>query len=283
MNITDVKIVADSSADVLTIETIPYASAPLTIRTSQKEYVDNAHLDVLQMVTDLLTNTEKTTTACPGIGDWLTAFGDAKYIFCVTITSGLSGSYNSAETAKREYLETHPDSKVFVIDSLSAGPELKLLIEKLREWILAGKEYEEICTAIKEYQQHTWLLFMLESVRNLANNGRVSHLIASAVGILGIRILGRASTEGTLEQLYKCRGEKKALPTMLKTLQEHQYNGGKIRIGHCFNEDAAHKIKEMIQADYPQADIEVYPMRGLCCFYAESGGVLIGFEKNMNP
>ncbi len=280
MNISDVKIVADSSADVMAIETIPYAFAPLTIRTTQKEYVDDANLDVSQMVNDLLENTEKTTTACPGIGDWLTAFGDAKYIFCITITSGLSGSYNSAETAKREFLETHPDSKVCVIDSLSAGPELKLLIEKIREWILAGKEYEEICTAIKEYQQHTGLLFSLESVRNLANNGRISHLIAGAVGILGIRIIGRASTEGTLEQLYKSRGEKKALPTLLKTLQEHHYNGGKARIGHCLNEGAALKMKDLILTEYPNADIEIYPMRGLCCFYAERGGILIGYERD---
>ena len=279
MNLSEVKIVADSSADVLNLEQIAYANAPLVIRTTQKEYVDNAELDVAQMVKDLLSNTEQTTTACPGVGDWIDAFGDAKYVFCVTITSGLSGSYNSAMTAKQNYEEAHPDRKVFVIDSLSAGPELKLLIEKIRELILAGKEYEEICTSIKQYMEHTGLIFSLESVRNLANNGRVSHLVAGAVGILGIRILGRASAEGTLEQMYKCRGEKKALPTLLKMLHDHNFNGGKLRIGHVFNDQAALKVKEMVLADYPNADIEIYPLRGLCSFYAENGGILMGFEK----
>lgn len=279
MNISDVKIVADSSADVLTIEQVAYASAPLTIRTTKKEYVDNADLDVAGLVNDMLSNTEKTTTACPGVGDWIDAFGDAKYVFCVTITSGLSGSYNSALTAKQNYEETWPDRKVFVIDSLSAGPELKLLIEKLQEYVLSGMEYEEICEKIMNYKEHTGLIFSLASVRNLANNGRVSHLVASAVGILGIRILGRASAQGTLEQLYKSRGEKKALPMLVKMLQDHNFNGGKLRIGHVLNEQTALSFKELVLAAYPQTDVEIYPLRGLCSFYAENGGVLVGFEK----
>ena len=279
MAFQNMKIVADSSSDVITIDTVPFASAPLVIITNEKEYIDNADLDVEQMATDLFTYNDKSRSACPGTGDWLDAFGDAQYVFCVTITSGLSGSYNSAEAAKIEYEEAHPDRKVFVIDSLSAGPELRLIIERLQELIIAEKSFEEICTLITKYLEHTGLIFSLESVRNLANNGRVSHLVASAVGILGIRILGRASAQGTLEQLYKVRGEKKALPMLVKMLHEHNYNGEKLRIGHCLNEAAALTFKDMVLADYPNADIEVYPLRGLCSFYAEKGGILVGFEK----
>ncbi len=279
MNISEVKIVADSAADVLTIEQVPFASAPLIIRTTKKEYVDNADLDVAGMVQDLLSNTEKTTTACPGVGDWIEAFGDAKYVFCVTITSGLSGSYNSAMVAKQNYEEQYPDRRVFVIDSLSAGPELKLIIEKLQEYVAEGRDYDEICTLIMEYKEHTGLIFSLASVRNLANNGRVSHLVASAVGILGIRILGRASAQGTLEQLYKSRGEKRALPTLLNMLKDHNFAGGKLRIGHVLNESVANQFKDMVLAAYPTTNVEIYPLRGLCSFYAENGGVLIGFEK----
>lgn len=276
---TNMKIVADSSADVLSIESVPFASAPLKIVTTQKEYVDNAELDVAQMANEMLVYSDKSSSACPGTGDWLDAFGDAEYIFCVTITSGLSGSYNSAETARCLYEETYPGRKVYVIDSLSAGPELKLIIEKLQTLILEGKSFDEICTLISEYMKYTGLLFSLESVRNLANNGRISHLVASAVGILGIRILGRASAQGTLEQLQKCRGEKKALPGLMQLLRSHNYQGGKIRIGHCLNEQAALKIKDSILTEYEKADIEIYPLRGLCSFYAEKGGILIGYEK----
>lgn len=277
----NMKIVADSSSDVFALEGegIPYASAPLKILAANKEYVDDASLDVAQMVKDLLSFSGKSSTACPSPGDWLAAFDDAPYVFCVTITSNLSGSCNAANLAKRTYEETYPDRKVCVIDSLSAGPELKLIIEKLQELIDAGRTFEEICDTIAEYQKHTGLIFMLESLRNLANNGRVSHLVAGAAGILNIRVVGRASDVGTLEPMTKSRGEKKALQALVDLLHKLGHNGGKIRIGHCLNEQAALKIKDLILSEFATAQIEIYKLGGLCSFYAEKGGLLIGFEK----
>lgn len=278
MNITDFKIVADSSADLTKLDNIDYAVVPMRIMTNEKEYVDNIELNVEAMVEELYIYDGKSTTACPGMGDWLEAFGDAKYIFCVTITSGLSGSYNSAQAARREYEETHSDRHVFVIDSLSAGPELMLIIEKLRELIIEGREYNEICTLIKAYQKHTALVFTLESLKNFSNNGRISPILAKAVGFLNIRIVGKASRVGQLEPISKPRGEKKALLGMIEAMQNMNYNGAKLCIGHCFNEPAAIKLKEMILEKFEKAEIKIYPLRGLCSFYAEKGGILIGFE-----
>lgn len=280
MNLSDIKIVADSSADLLTLDGMAFASVPMKIMTNETEYVDDADLDVVRMVDELLNYSGKSSTACPGIGDWLDAFGDAKYVFCVTITSGLSGSYNSAEAARMQYEEEHPDRHVFVIDSLSAGPELKLIIEKLKELIAEGKEFDEICSLIKEYQKHTALIFTLESLKNFANNGRVSPILAKAVGLLNIRIIGKASDVGQLEPLSKPRGEKKALLTMMDFLHNMNYNGAKLRIGHVFNESAALKMKDIVLEKFANANIEIYPLRGLCSFYAENGGILIGFECN---
>jgi len=279
MNPWNMKIVADSSSDVLAIEKIPYASVPLKISTSEKEYVDNAELDVWQMAEDLLHYTGKSGSACPGVGDWVDAFGDATYVFVVTITSNLSGSYASAMVAKQVYEENYPDRKVFVIDSLSTGGEMKLIIEKLEELIDSGLSFEEVCAAVTKYQEHGELLFMLESLQNLANNGRVSHLAAKAVGILGIRVVGRASDVGTLEQLSKCRGEKKGLATLFQYMKDYGFTGGKVRIGHCFNEGAAEKLKEMIRAEFVAANIEIFGLRGLTSFYAEKGGLIVGYEK----
>ena len=276
----NVKIVADSSSDVLTLNEFPFASAPLKIVTKEKEYVDDEQLDVTAMVEDMRSYTEKSGTACPSVGDWLAAFGDAQYVFCVTITSNLSGSYNSATVAAQEYEELHPGRRVLVIDTLSTGPEMKLIMEKLQELIRSGKDFDQVSDEIGEYLQHTGLLFMLESLKNLANNGRVSRVVASAVGILGIRILGKASDQGRLEQLVKSRGEKKALPALYQLLKQEGYAGGKVRISHCLNETAARVMQGLILAEYPGAQIEIYPARGLCSFYAEKGGILVGFEKN---
>lgn len=272
------KIVADSSADLINLKQVPFSSAPLKIITSEKEYVDNAELDVVGMINDLKSYSGKSSTSCPSVSDWLNTFSDAEHIFCVTITSNLSGSYNSAVIAKQEYEAEHPDRKVFVIDSLSAGPELKLLVEKLEELILRGKEFNQICEEITEYQKHTKLLFMLESLTNLANNGRVSKATAKIAGILGIRLVGKASDQGTLEPLEKARGEKKGLNSILQILKELGYKGGKIRISHCLNKPLAELLEIILKTEFGTTDIEIYPAGALCSFYAEKGGLLIGFE-----
>ena len=274
-----IKIIADSSSDVLSLKEVPFESVPLKIITPEKEYIDNKDLDVSQMVGELLTLNDKTKTACPSVGDWLEAFGDSEKVFCVTITSGLSGSYNSAVIAKREYEEKYPDREVFVIDSLSAGPELTLIIEKLEEFILQGKDFSDICKEIKEYQKKTGLAFMLESLKNLANNGRVNKIVAKAVGVLGIRIVGKASDVGTLEQLSKNRGEKNGIAALFETMKNLGYNGGKVRIDHCNNENGAATLEELIKAEFPSSDVGIHRCRGLCSFYAEKGGILVGFEK----
>ena len=276
-------IVADSSADLAlrdkSNQGIAFASVPLKIITSEKEYVDDASLNVEQMVEELEAYKGRSSSSCPNPSDWLDAFEDAQYVFCVTITSGLSGSYNSACMAKEEYEENHPDRKVFVIDSLSTGPEMHLIIGKLEKYILSGMDFEEICEKITKYQKHTGLIFMLESMKNLANNGRVSPLVAKLAGMLGIRVIGKASDEGTLEQLEKVRGEAKALPSIIDQMKKLGYEGGKVIIAHCINSGAAHKLKEQLKAQFKDANVDIHPCRALCSFYAERGGLLIGFEK----
>ena len=273
------KIVADSSADVFALEGVDFACAALKIITDNGEYVDDAGLDVQQMVHDLHSYNGKSSSSCPGVGDWLEAFGDAERIFCVTLTSNLSGSWNSARMAKQAYEEEFPDRKVFLLDSLSAGPEIALELEKIRELVLAGEDYEAICDAVSAYSEHTGLLFMLESMNNLANNGRVSPLVAKAAGLLGIRVVGKASDEGTLEPLDKSRGEKKALAAMIERLESEGYAGGRLRIDHCFNAAAAFNLKGQVEKHFPGAQVEIFRCGGLCSFYAEKGGLLVGFEK----
>ena len=273
----DAKIVLDSSANMATESHV--ASVPLKIITDRKEYIDDAKLNTAEMVWQLQTYNGPSSTACPSPQDWLDAFDDKPYVFCITITSGLSGSYNAANIAKADYEQEFPGRKVCVIDSLSTGGEMELIAEKLQEWIEAELSFEDICEKVKQYQKATGLLFMLESMQNLANNGRVSKIAAKAAGLLGIRVVGKASDVGTLEPLEKCRGEKKAIGALVATLTALGYEGSKVRISHCLNENAAKQLKDGILVLYPQADVKIRPTGGLCSFYAEKGGMIIGFEK----
>ena len=120
---------------------------------------------------------------------------------------------------------------------------------------------------------------MLKSLKTFANNGRVSPVVAKLVGIAGICIVGKASDEGTLEPKHKCRGEKRSLETLVTLLQEEGFKSGKISIGHCQNENAALQLKEMLLSKLKNVSIEIHKLKGLCSFYAEKGGVLVGFEK----
>lgn len=272
------KIVADSSSNMLSLTEIPFASVPLKITSAGRTYVDDEQLDVAQMVSDIRASKEKSVTACPSPEDWVRAFGDAEQVFCVTITSGLSGSYNAARLAAQEYEETYPGRRVYVVDSLSTGPEIRLIVEKLKELILAGHDFDTIVQKVEAYRKHTFLLFALQSLHNLVVNGRVSPALGTIVGLLNIRIVGRASEKGELETTDKCRGDRKAMQSMLSTLKELGYRGGRVCIDHCQNEGFATGLRDAILSAFPGAAISIGCTRGLCSYYAETGGVLMGFE-----
>ena len=274
----NVKIVADSSANLPKLSGVDYASVPLKIVTDEKEYVDDETLDTAVMVAELEAYKGRSGTSCPNVGEWLEAFGDAENVFTIAITSNLSGCHNAAVQAKTVYEEQHPGRRVCCLDSLSTGPEMVLIAENLVELIDAGLDFDAIEAQIREYMKKTHLLFSLESLDNLAKNGRVSKVVAKAAGILGIRIVGKASDVGTLQQMHKCRGEKKALQTILEEMEKHGFTGGKVRIAHGLNENGAKNLLELIRSAYPNIEATIVPFTGLCCFYAERGGVMVGFE-----
>lgn len=272
------KIVADSSCNLYMLPDVAFESVPLKIRSADREYLDNTELDIGEMVATLKAEKAAASTSCPNMMEWLDAFGDAEQVFAVAITSQLSGSYNAALQAAHDFKQEDSDRRIMVIDTLSAGPELQLIIEKLRECILAGGSFEQIRTTVRNYTKHTHLLFSLQSLDNFAKNGRCSMALAKMVGVLGIRVVGKASDQGTLEPLNKVRGEQKALESLLNELARGNFRGGKIRIAHCFNLKSAETLRKMILDCFPGSDIEIVSCGGLCSYYADLGGLLVAYE-----
>ena len=272
------KIAADSSANIYEFSEIGFESVPLKIITAKKEYVDDHELDIGKMVAEIKETKGKSGTSCPNIGDWLNAFDGADVVFAITITSRLSGSFSTAEEAAKIYMEAHPGAKVFVVDSLSTGPEMLLLMEHIRDLMLSEKSFEEIRDSVTEYQKHTNLFFSLESLTNLARNGRVNPAVAKIAGVLGIRVFG-AATEGVLDPIGKIRGEAKTLDAMFAEMKKRGFSGGKVRIDHCLNPEGAKSLAEKILSEFPDCDLKIGENKGLCSFYAERGGILTGFEN----
>ena len=272
------KIVVDSAANLYALEGVDFACVPLKIITDHEEYRDDGTLDAVGMATTLRTYKGKTSTSCPNVSDWLEAFEGADEVYAIAITGTLSGCFNAAQLAAEEYQQEHPGKRVFVLDSLSTGPEQQLLAEHLRDELAAGKDFDAICAEMRRYHEHTHLLFSLESLANLARNGRVKPAVAAVARMLGIRVIGQASAAGELDVICKTRGEHGALERIVLELKEHGYAGGRVIVSHCGNPAAAERLKHMIEAVFEGAQVVVNPCGGLCSYYAELGGLLVGYE-----
>ncbi|WP_342989618.1 DegV family protein [Streptococcus anginosus] len=276
------KIVADSGCDYRTIENLAvdtlFESVPLTIQVGDEIFIDNAQLNIDDMMEKMYATSSASKSACPSPDDYMKAFDGASNIFVVTITGTLSGSHNSAQVAKKLYIEEHPNVNIHIIDTLSAGGENDLIIKNLNLLIGQGLSYEEVVTEITAYQAKTKLLFVLAKVDNLVKNGRLSKLLGAVVGLLNIRMVGEASQDGKLELLQKARGAKKSLIAAFDELIKTGYAGGQIIIAHRNNLKFCQQFSEMVRERFPQAVIEVIPTSGLCSFYAEENGLLMGYE-----
>ena len=278
------KIVADSGCDYRQLVTpavdTTFVSVPLKIQVADQLFIDDSNLDIDYMMETMYATSEASKSACPSPDDYLRSFEGGDNIIVVTITGTLSGSHNSAQLAKNIYLEEHPETNIHVIDSLSAGGEVDLFVDKLNELIGQGLSFEEVVQTITAYQEKTKLLFVLAKVDNLVKNGRLSKLLGTVVGLLNIRMVGEASETGTLELLQKARGPKKSLQAAYEELVKAGYSGGRIVMANRSNEKFCQQLSDLILERFPQADIKILPTSGLCSFYAEDGGLLMGYEIN---
>ncbi|MBQ6344396.1 MAG: DegV family protein [Anaerolineaceae bacterium] len=272
------RIVADSSCDLFTLDYEDFITVPLSIYTDKRSFTDDETLNVTEMLDYLAKYKGRSYTSCPPIDLWKQAYEGADEIFVMTVTSALSGSYMSALNAAEMYLEEHPSARISVIDSLSTGAEEVLALNKLVELIKEGKDFETIDQTIRTYLKKSRLFFSFFSLHNLSQNGRVNKAVSLALTALNIAVTGTATAEGKIDVTGKARGEKKSLQTLFKDMTAAGYKGGKAIITHTENEEAAVDLKKLVQETYPDADIKIVPTRGLCSYYMERRGVVISCE-----
>lgn len=274
------KIVSDSASNLLQ-GTQWYQSVPLKI-LGQQEYIDDGSQDIAEMVHHLKHFKGKSSSSCPNVSDWLDAFEGHQCIFAVTITQRLSGSYNAAVQAANTYREEHPDARIYVIDSMAAGPEMAMIVDKIRTLMDQGLDPDQVMEQVKDYQSHLYTLFCLESLTNLARNGRVNSTVAKLAGVLGIRVCGEAQ-QGQIVPIHKARGAKKALNTLVEMIVERGFQDGcLLRVAHCFAPETAQALGDAILEKFPNARFQMETTGVLCSYYAEQGGLMIGFEGAYN-
>lgn len=276
------KIVTDSGCDLRSLESqskeLQFERVPLTLQIGTEIFRDDDGLDIDHMMATMYQSSKAATSSCPSPDAFFQAYKGVDNVITVTITGTLSGSHNSARLAKNDLLEDYPNANIHVIDSLSASGEVDLIVLELERLINLGLSFEEVVERITAYQEKTRLIFVLAKVDNLVKNGRLNKLVGKVVGLLNIRMVGQASQEGTLELLQKARGQKKAVSALVEEIQKAGYKGGKVYIAHANNPKICEQISEKIKAIYPDAVIQTGITSGLCSFYAEDEGILMGYE-----
>lgn len=275
----NIKLIIDSSSNMKSDPDHNVEVVPLTISFGGKDYIDDQNLNIREFLNDMNQNQVAGKTTCPSIQAWLNALEGTEKAIIITMTSGMSGTFSSALQAKTMYEEKHPTSQIIVVDSRSAGPELTIVLHGIEKMIQGDIRFVDLEEVIAKFRMRTHLLFILQSLHNLSLNGRVSPVAAKVARLLKINLIGTASKEGKLEPLTKARGMKKAMRELLKYMKDDNYHGGEVIIDHCENEKDAEIIKDKILAEYPDAQVTIRPMRGLCSFYAEEGGIMVGFHE----
>ena len=157
-----------------------------------------------------------------------------------------------------------------------------MLAEKIRQCEDAGDDFETTKEKVLDYHNHLHTLFCLESMNNLARNGRVNIAVAKIAGMLGIRVAGEAKG-GQVAPVHKPRGLRKTTQMLVDMVKERGFrDGGYIRVAHCFAEEAATDFRKALLAEFPNARFMLEPTTALCSYYAEVGGLIIGFEGAFN-
>lgn len=274
------KIITDSSSnlnnDYLNNEkNVKFASVPLTIRIEDKVFVDDENIDIDDLLNSLNKSKVKASSSCPSPSEFLSTFDDECFNFVITVSSKLSGSYNSAMVAKDMYKNK---DNVFVIDSLSAAGGLEVLVIKLLELIKDNKSFDEIKNEIIKYRDSSNVLFVLDKYDNFIKSGRVSKVIAFIATKLVIKPICFGE-DGVIKIRAKIRTYKGALKTMVNHIGIMCKNVSNrvcvITYTKCL--ESALFVKDLISKTYAFKDIKLRENRGLCSFYSLENGIIVAF------
>ena len=274
-------LVSDTACDLYTLEggndQMDFATIPFTIRIGGKEYVDDEHMPIEEMLEANETNAEMAQTACPSPEDWKNHFSAPGPVIAFTISSALSGSYNSACAARAMMLEEEPDKQIAIIDSKATGPEEAMLIWRARDMILEGRDFADIEKSLNEAAEKIHTSFALASYHNLIKAGRVSRLIGFIAGHLGFWGIGIGDEKGEIAIRGKARGSRNMIRFLTEEIIRVGTAGKQILISHCMNLKDALGLKDALMAAIPGVEVLIQATRGLDSFYAERNGLIVGY------
>ncbi len=221
---------------------------------------------------------ESPKSSCPSPEEYMESYRcDAQRIYAVTLSSELSGSYNSAELGRKLYEEEYGEKNIYVFNSRSASVGETLIGLKIQECEEAGMRFQEVVDTVEAYisSQHTY--FVLETLDTLKKNGRLSGVKALVASALNIKPVMGSNPEGEICQLGQARGIKKALAKLIEhALKDAEHTKEKVLgISHCNCPERAKEVQKILMEKVPFKSSVIVDTAGISTMYANDGGIIV--------
>lgn len=275
------RIIGDSCTDLpITLKEDPHFKlVPLTLIVDDISIVDDNKFDQRDFLIRVKASPKCPKSACPSPEDYMKHFDVEGDVYVVTLSSQLSGSYNSAELAKKLYLEEHPKKNIEIIDSRSASVGQTLITMKIKELVEANNSFKVVVEKVNAFRDQMMTKFVIESLDTLRKNGRLSTLQAFIASALNIKPVMGATPEGTIYKVDQARGIVKALMQMAKSIEEDVIKPHEriLGIAHCNNRERAEFVKTEIMKRIPFKDCFIVDTAGVSSLYANEGGIITAY------
>lgn len=228
-----------------------------------------------------------TKTSQVSIGEYIEHFkemlDEGKSILHICLSSGLSGSYNSACIARDELQDQYPNQKIYVVDSLGASSGYGLIMETLADKRDAGVGIDELYQWIEENKLKLNHWFFSTDLTFYIRGGRVSKTAGLIGTVLGICPLLNMDYVGHLIPREKIRTKKKVIQRIVEQMIENA-DGGTEYSGKCFLSqsmcmDDAKKVAELVEKTFPKLNgkVEIYPIGATIGSHTGPGTIALFF------
>ena len=278
-----VKIITDTACD-LTMEflaTEGIGVVPMTINFPERSYRDGFDLGREEFYR-LLTSTEKLpTTAQPTPGDFLQVMQEAvvagQEAVVITISSGMSGTYESALMAREQIDQKE---QIVVFDSRTASLGQGLLVLKAQEMAAAGKGKNEIIKELTGIRSRLFSVFTLDTLEYLQKGGRVSRVQAVMGDVLNIKPILEVNKEGRIVPREKVRGRRRATKRLLEIMaaEGRELYNQLITIGHSRCEEEAEAFAEELKKLYNVKEVRLGEISSTVGTHTGPGCIAVFFQ-----
>ncbi|MFC0302327.1 DegV family protein [Virgibacillus soli] len=283
----NVQLMTDGGADIpqKLMNTLDIKIVPLYLHFKDGQY-KTGELDMTSFFNKIKETNELPRSAAPSPHDFYEAYKSVdpeRPILMLSLTKGLSSTYENAVTAKNMLLEDEPNRKIEVINTKTASCGIALLMYESSKKLAENYTFEQLVEHLKERVEQTTTLFVLKTLENLILGGRLDKVRGAIAKTLNVKLIMKASEDkGDIEVIEKVRGDKKAVRRFIELIGEHTKNaeGKVIAMTHCVDEKRAQTVLDEINQTYPFADSLLSETGPLISTYGGEGALVISFFNN---